>query len=198
NEPIVARPPSNIYRFRKLVQRNKLAFAIAIVLALLPVVIIASLLFSNARIVRERNQRETALKEKGAALDAATKSEQDARNKLFLALRSQAQARRNSRQMGQRLDSLAALAEAAHIKPDETLRDEAIAAMALPDVRLGPPIGSRDSGSKILHFDPFYRRYAWVDPQNTLRIQTLSDDQEIQRLSTSRPPSPGTAAFPSV
>src|SRR5437588_456004 len=27
NEPVVARPPSNLYRFRKLVGRNKLAFA---------------------------------------------------------------------------------------------------------------------------------------------------------------------------
>src|SRR5207302_8319672 len=27
NEPIVARPPSQIYRFQKLVRRNKLAFA---------------------------------------------------------------------------------------------------------------------------------------------------------------------------
>ena len=56
-------------------------------------------------------------------------------DQLFLALLNQARAGRFSRQMGQRLDSLAALARAARIRPDERLRDEAIAAMALPDVR---------------------------------------------------------------
>jgi eukaryotic-like serine/threonine-protein kinase len=34
NEPVVARPPSNLYRFQKLVRRNKLAFGSAAVVAL--------------------------------------------------------------------------------------------------------------------------------------------------------------------
>ena len=33
NEPVVARPPSRMYRFRKLVRRNKLAFAAATAVA---------------------------------------------------------------------------------------------------------------------------------------------------------------------
>ena len=34
NEPVVARPPSNLYRFQKLVRRNKLAFAAGAVVLL--------------------------------------------------------------------------------------------------------------------------------------------------------------------
>jgi WD40 repeat protein/serine/threonine protein kinase len=33
NEPVVARPPSNVYRFQKLVRRNKLAFTAAVTVA---------------------------------------------------------------------------------------------------------------------------------------------------------------------
>ena len=90
------------------------------------------------RLLHDRDLRVKEAKEKEQALTVAQDSERDATDKLFLALLNQARAGRFSRQMGQRLDSLAALAEAAHIRPDERLRDEAIAAMALPDVRRVP------------------------------------------------------------
>ena len=68
---------------------------------------------------------------------AAARLARDATDQLFLAPGT-GPAGRFSRQMGQRLDSLDALARAARIQPDERLRDEAIAAMALPDVRRVP------------------------------------------------------------
>jgi hypothetical protein len=37
NEPAVARPPSNLYRFQKLVRRNKLAFTTAGAISTMPV-----------------------------------------------------------------------------------------------------------------------------------------------------------------
>src|SRR5204863_4438009 len=44
NEPVIARPPSNTYRFQKLVRRNKLAFAaVGAVAAALVLGIVASL-----------------------------------------------------------------------------------------------------------------------------------------------------------
>src|SRR2546422_920967 len=82
-----------------------------------------ALAVGNVRIRNERNQRELALKEKGAALDTARQSEEQARKQLFISLKSQAQARRYSAHMGQRVESLSALAEAARIKPDPALRD---------------------------------------------------------------------------
>jgi serine/threonine protein kinase/WD40 repeat protein len=182
NEPILARPQSNLYRFQKAVQRNKLAFGIAVALSLLPLVIIVSLLLSNERIGRERNQKESALKEKAAALVSARTSEQTARSELFTALYSQARARRYSRQMGQRVGSLEALAQAAQIRQEEGLRDEAIAAMALPDVRFGPALPFSFGTLKGLAFDGRYQRYARCDTNGIIRVCSLSSGQEILRL----------------
>ena len=58
NEAVTARPPSNLYRFRKLVRRNRLAFAAATaVLASLLVALGISTWFA----VNERQQRDLAL-----------------------------------------------------------------------------------------------------------------------------------------
>src|SRR6185436_804602 len=92
NEPVTARPPSGMYRLQKLAQRNRGAlFAAAAVFVGLLVAVLA-LAMSNARIRQERNQKDLALRERGAALEAA-------REQLFRSLESQAQARRNSHQM---------------------------------------------------------------------------------------------------
>jgi hypothetical protein len=72
------------------------------------------------------------------ALDRTVQAKAETQDKLWLANYEQARAVRLSRQIGQRTDSLAAVVDAARIRPDERLRDEAIAALALPDVRLGP------------------------------------------------------------
>jgi tetratricopeptide (TPR) repeat protein len=49
NEPIVARPPSKLYRFHKTVQRNKTAFAAAAVIA---IVLVAGVIVSTFEAVR--------------------------------------------------------------------------------------------------------------------------------------------------
>ena len=112
NEPVIARPPSTAYRFQKFILRNKLAFATAASLSVTILLALAFLMVSNLRTIKERNQKDIALQEKAAALAAAKMSGQRAREELFTSLRSQAQVRRYSRQMGQRLETLTALAEA--------------------------------------------------------------------------------------
>src|SRR5439155_276194 len=61
----------------------------------------------------EADQKARALEDKQAALAAAQQSERQARDQLSLALLNHARANRSSRKMGQRLDTLATLAEAA-------------------------------------------------------------------------------------
>jgi serine/threonine protein kinase len=107
--------------------------------------------------------------------DAAT-------DKLFESLLSQARAGRLSRQMGQRFDSLDAVAKAARIRSDDRLRDEAIAVLALPDLRLGPPWEALPEGTTDLAFDPSYRLYAQANKDGVVRIYRLADHQEIQRI----------------
>jgi hypothetical protein len=128
---VQAGPPSAGYRVRKFVKRHQgpvLATSL-VVLALVGGIIGTT--WGMIRATDEAGQKEVAL-------EAAKKSERDATDKLWRSLYQQARAGRFSEQMGQRLDSLAALAEAARIRPDERLRDEAIAALALPDVRRVP------------------------------------------------------------
>jgi WD40 repeat protein len=183
-EPVIARPPSRMYLLHKLAQRNRGALlAAAIVLAVLLVAVL-NLALSNARIRQERNLKDTALRERGAALEAARASEQQAREQLFVSLESQAQARRNSRQMGQRLESLAALAAAARIRATPELRDNAIAAMALPDLDRGPTWPGWGADAMAAGFDALYRRSASVQRDGLIRLRTIPDDREIQRLQS--------------
>ena len=102
---------------------------------------------------------------------------------------NQARAGRFSRQMGQRLDSLAALARAARIRPDERLRDEAIAAMALPDVRRVPIRHSSPPGTAAVAYGGQYRLYARADTRGIISIRSIPDDREIRRIASG--PHPG-------
>jgi eukaryotic-like serine/threonine-protein kinase len=182
HEPIAARPPSGMYLLQKLAQRNRgVLITTAIVLTALLVAVV-SLATSNARIRHERNQKDDALRERGTALEAARGSEERAREQLFVSLQSQAQARRNSRQMGQRLESLAALTEAARIHPSPEVRDNAIAAMALTDVEHGPVWRGWNADLKAVTFDSSYRHYAGVGPDNIISIRTIPEDRELRRL----------------
>ena len=75
NEPIVARPPSNLYRFQKLVRRNKLAFAAgtAVAAALLVGLAVSTFLF-----IQERSAHDRALAAETLAEQRLTESEANA------------------------------------------------------------------------------------------------------------------------
>jgi serine/threonine protein kinase/WD40 repeat protein len=183
HEPIAARPPSGMYLLQKLAQRNRgMLITTAVVLTALLVAVV-SLATSNARIRHERNQKDAALRERGTALEAARGSEERAREQLFVSLQSQAQARRNSRQKGQRLESLAALTEAARIHPSPEVRDNAIAAMALTDVEHGPVWRGWNADLKAVAFDPRYRHYAGLGPDNIISVRSIPENRELQRLN---------------
>src|SRR5438445_13122662 len=72
NEPVTARPPSNLYRCQKLVRRNKLAFTAggAVAAALLIGFLVSTWLF-----VKERASRQHAVAAERKAKTEATKSQ---------------------------------------------------------------------------------------------------------------------------
>jgi serine/threonine protein kinase/WD40 repeat protein len=183
-EPITARTPSAIYVLQKLAQRNRGALIVAVTVLAALLVALLTLATSNARIRQERNQKDHALLERDASLEAARASEQRAREQLFVSLQNQAQARRNSRQMGQRLESLAALAEAARIRPAPELRDNAIAAMAVPDVERGPVWQGWTADTKAFIYESLHQRYARLGQDGTISIRTIPDNRELQRLES--------------
>jgi hypothetical protein len=184
DEPVEACPPSVRYRLRKFVWRNKgpVLAAVTVVLALL-----GSIIGMTWGIVRATDARAVAVnaaRQKETALAAARQSERDATDQLFLALWNRARAGRFSRQMGQRLDSLAAVAQAARIRPDERLRDEAIAAMALPDIRRVPIRHSSLPDTVGVAYDGLYRLYARAETRGVISIRSVPDDQEIRRINS--------------
>jgi eukaryotic-like serine/threonine-protein kinase len=76
NEPVLACPPGNLYKFQKLVRRNKLAFAAAsaVIGALIIGLGVSTVLF-----FKEQQAREQAQAEKKTAVIEAAKSRQVAR-----------------------------------------------------------------------------------------------------------------------
>jgi serine/threonine protein kinase/WD40 repeat protein len=190
DEPVQACPPSLGYRLRKFVRRHKGAVLTAslVVLALVGGIVgttwgMIRATDARAGAVSEAKEKERALQDKLAALAAAQQSERDAKEQLFLALFNQARAGRFSRHMGQRLDSLAALAKAARLRPDERLRDEAIAALALPDVRRVPGWRSALQSTATMAYGGYYRLYARADAQG-ISVRSIPDDQEIRRIAS--------------
>jgi serine/threonine protein kinase/WD40 repeat protein len=191
DEQVLACPPSTWYRLRKVVRRHRSAVvAVSVVLLTLVAGIIAStwglIRATDAETAALQGAKETenALEDRENALAAAKESERDAREQLFLSLLNQARAGRFSRQMGQRLDSLDAVARAVRIHPDARLRDEALAALALPDLRPGPRWRALPPGFNHLHFDADYRLYVRAGDAGIISVRTVADDREVRCIRT--------------
>ncbi len=121
-EPIVARPASGLGRLIRWCRRRP-------TLAILWVLVTALAVGSTVAAVwigRERNRAELALAQ-------AQQSEVQAQANLRDARLSEARALRRTDSPGRRTQALAALTQAARIRPGDDLRDEAVAALILPD-----------------------------------------------------------------
>ncbi|HTG43112.1 MAG TPA: hypothetical protein VK633_01150, partial [Verrucomicrobiae bacterium] len=187
NEPVVARPPTPLYRLQKAIRRSRTLFITGSVVTIVSILALISLIASNARITREKNEKDAALGEKSAALADSRASELRAREQLFLALRNQARASRYSRQPGQRFASLSALAEAAQIRREEGLRDDVIASLAVPDIRAGESWEAGLEVTQPLAFDSLYQRYAKITDREFLSLRSVPDDREIGRFHFKEP-----------
>ncbi len=184
NEPVLACPPSTWYRVRKTVGRHRTIVVAASIIALS---LVGGIIAATSGWIRATKAESAALEEtqdKEKALAAAQQSERAAREQLFLSLLNQARAGRFSGQMGQRLDSLDAVARAAQMRPDARLRDEALAALAHPDLRPGPRWRALPAGFHQLHFDADYKLYARAGDAGIISVRTVADDREVQCIRT--------------
>jgi WD40 repeat protein/Flp pilus assembly protein TadD len=113
--------------------------------------------------------------------------QQATRRQLYGALVAQARASRRSRTAGQRFDSLATLDQATQLArqlhlPEEDfleLRNEVIACLALPDVRVAREWDGWPEGSVRFAFDGQLERYARLDRQGNITVRRVADDAEI-------------------
>jgi WD40 repeat protein len=123
--------------------------------------------------------------------DKARDAVRQGKIQLFKSLAADARARRFSGRVGQRFGTLESIRKAVALareldKPAETfaeLRDLAIAALALPDVRVLKELEVAPEGTRVWGLDGVsLRLYARVDGQGTVTVRRVEDDAEVARL----------------
>jgi serine/threonine protein kinase/WD40 repeat protein len=182
NEPIIARPPSKTYQFQKWARRNGRLFAAVSAVA---VALVAGLGVSTWEFLRERHAREraeTAEQEQHRLRVRAEANERRAETNLWQAHVAKARATRFSRQPGQRFASLEVLAKAAAIRSDAELRNEAIACLALHDIRVARQLAGEAGITPVGALDSWNGLYARVDMLGKISIRRLADDTEVATL----------------
>ena len=160
-EPIQARRVSAAERFWRWCRRRP---AIAGLLLALHVVLVAGLTGVLWELARAR------------------RAERHTTERLWESYLAQARGSRLSNRPGRRFDSLEVLAKAAAIKPTSQLRDEAIACMALSDVRMLCARTNFGVTTVRPAFDAGLERYAAAEASGDVVIRQVNDGRELLRL----------------
>jgi serine/threonine protein kinase/WD40 repeat protein len=183
--PVRARRSSAWEQLRRWAGRNPALASLSAAVALLVLALLIGSLVAAWRLNRVADRAVQAEHQ-------AVQAEHQATDRLFDALLTGARARRTSGRPGQRFDSLEALRQAADIaraqgRPPEAfvgLRNEAIACLALPDLRLEHEWEGNLPGTNGLAFDARFERYAWSFKDEGIRVCRLEDHRELLRLPT--------------
>ncbi len=192
DRPILARRSTTVEQCWRWCRRNPWLAGANITAAVLTTVLAIGSSIAAWTFRDQRNTISNALSHVRLSEAQERRARIEAREQLFQALYDRARAQRFSRQAGQRFDGLAALDQAAAIArnlklpPDrlDPLRDEAIACLALPDLRPEPGgrIIRRPPGAEWVVFDPTMTRYALRFKDGTIRVRRVADDEEVARF----------------
>lgn len=180
-EPILARRTTAGERLRKWSRRQPMLAAAGIILLLVLAAGISGVFWQWHR-AEENARREAVQRQRAEAETArAATAEHEMRETLSSARLSEARARRASGQPGRRFQSLAAISNAAIVRPSLELRNEAIAALALVDAQ---PVKTWDRTAEREHlwFSPRLDRYAGLNEAGEVRICRVEDDVELTRF----------------
>ncbi len=201
DEPIRARRTGGLGRLRLWRRRNPalaaLAACLLLVLLTVAVASTATAFYLNATLALSEKRRQAAEesdKHLSAALKDAEASELQGQYKLWQADLDHAQARRMSRQSGQRFAALRSIREALNLptppgRSIDELRTEAIAALCLPDIEADKEWDGWPPGTVAVAFDPAFERYARGDKEGNVHVHRVSDGQELFALPA--PPGAG-------
>jgi len=183
DESILAKRPSPLQRARKCAQRHPGVVRTALLaLALLLLTISVGASLAAWRLNKEQNATR-------AQLRLTEQAQARSMHRLYDARLAEAIAGSRSRRVGQRFDSLGAVAQALKIARDLNLaaerllelRNAAIACLALPDLRIAKKWNSWPDTWSV-NFDSTLERYARVDRQGVVHIHRGADDAEICRF----------------
>jgi len=175
DEPIHARPIGPLGRLSRW-RRRKPALAASVgVGALLLLVVLFGLPIALLRINNARIRAESA--------------EHRIEAQLYTALLGQARATVRSGEVGQRIRTLEALRDAAGISNTTELRREALAALALPDLRFDREL-STGSNCTMAVLDPTFERLAIGRGTNSIEIRSVADQRLLVLLPADSPDRP--------
>jgi WD40 repeat protein len=135
-------------------------------------------LVGSVELVRAKRAEEKAVKSANSEVKARGLSEQ----RLYEAKLEEARAKRLSGVAGQRFESLAAISEAARIRRSPELSDEALACLALTDLRVRKSfqLPSRWS-AELARFDDRLELYAY-ETVGGISVRRVSNDEETAFL----------------
>jgi len=167
--PIMARPVGAAEQLWRWARRNPLPASLIASVAMLLVATAVVATWSAIRIEKAR--------------DRAVAAEAESREKLYESLLAQARASLLTGQSGQSLDALAALKDAAKIHPTLDVRNLAIRALSLSDIKAGSaPWKIGPNGRPSRSFDSKIERIAEEVGRGVIRILRLADGKELQRF----------------
>jgi hypothetical protein len=160
----MARPPNKLYLFQKVFRRHKLVFAAGAVVLLS---LLLGLCVITVAFVRVKRDDEKVRLANG-----------DATEKLRAAYLAEARALRTSGQAGQRFASLESVRKAVAIRLDLEARNEAIASMAVSDLRVAKQIiiTGHAYRNEYAKFDLSLERYAFGDTNGNITIRAASNN----------------------
>jgi serine/threonine protein kinase/WD40 repeat protein/tetratricopeptide (TPR) repeat protein len=202
--PIGSRPISSAERFWRWCKREPWLAGANVAAALLTTLlaiggVTAAYVYRSKVDELEIEQRKTRLEhilmveESDKANHAAREAQEaslKANRSAIDAYIAQADAGRFSRRAGQRFKSLDAIRKASQmldtLKTDsaferdrDTLRDLAIAALALPDLRVSRTIGSITEKTRNFDIDPAFERYAFSNDVGDVFLRRADTDAEL-------------------
>ena len=186
--PIRSRPVSTSERLWRWSRRNPVMALLTVLAACLATMLVVG---STAAAWLYRAQRDEVLEQRDAVRSEQSKTRSELGRSLFLGAR----AARYSSQPGRRSDALENLRKAAAIAhevgaPEQhlaDLRDEAIAAMALPDDRLTQTWPERDVAEASTAFSIAADRYVVLGKDGSIHVHQLSDCSLVRVMGSDRP-----------
>jgi len=175
----------SVRRTHDLERRLKIARQVCVltVLVLVLGIIPYTIAIREGRTARREAARARLAESQAWAEQArASGAERDAKEKLWNSYLAQARANRLSGQPGRRIRSLEILQKAAAIHPSLELRNEAIACLALSDMRIARDWQVSVEAGSTIQLDPSYQRYAKSDASGRITLYQTWDDKEIMSL----------------
>jgi serine/threonine protein kinase/WD40 repeat protein len=194
DRPIRARRtglPEQVWRWcrRNPAVASLTAFVLLLLVAVAVVSTVSALWLRQERdqVVRAKEDLDKEQEQTVKERDRAEKAEREGKVKLWQAYLARATARRVSRRPGQRFDSLRAIREALKLpvppgRSLDELRNEAIAALMLPDLEVVKEWEGLLPSSNTYTFDADLQRYARAEKGGAVSIRRVEDDAELLHL----------------